>query len=49
MTEFCLDKNCEEIPDPYFSGEEGFEIVLDILEDATKGLLNFLLKDFNES
>lgn len=49
MTEFCLDKNCEEVPDPYFSGEEGFEIVLDILEDATKGLLNFILKDFNES
>ena len=27
------------VPDPYSGGAEGFEIVLDMLEDATKGLL----------
>ena len=42
MTDFCCSRKVEEVPDPYFSGDEGFEIVLDILEDATQGLLNYL-------
>ena len=29
-----------EVPDPYFGGEEGFENVLDILEDSVSGFLN---------
>ncbi|MFZ4622384.1 MAG: low molecular weight phosphotyrosine protein phosphatase, partial [Bacteroidota bacterium] len=29
-------------PDPYYSGPEGFEHVLDILEDACAGLLKDL-------
>ena len=32
------------IPDPYYEGAEGFELVLDLLEDATEGLLNTLIK-----
>ena len=28
------------VPDPYYGGSEGFELVLDILEDACEGLLN---------
>ena len=35
----------EEVPDPYFSGDEGFEVVLDILEDASEGLLKHLLNE----
>ena len=31
-----------EIPDPYYGGYEGFEYVLDLLEDACKGLLTEL-------
>ena len=27
------------VPDPYYGGEKGFETVLDLLEDACKGLL----------
>ena len=27
------------VPDPYYGGSEGFEYVLDILEDACAGLL----------
>ena len=46
MCEFFPGKSYEEVPDPYFSGDEGFEVVFDILEEATKGLLNFLVKDF---
>ena len=31
-----------EVPDPYYGGEEGFERVLDLLEDACAGLLEDL-------
>ena len=31
-----------EVPDPYYGGEQGFEHVLDLLEDACAGLLNRL-------
>jgi len=27
------------VPDPYSGGDDGFELVLDMLEDATEGLL----------
>ncbi len=29
----------QEVPDPYFGGDEGFDHVLDILEDSVSGLL----------
>jgi protein-tyrosine phosphatase len=28
-----------EVPDPYHGGSEGFELVLDLVEDAAAGLL----------
>ena len=28
-----------EVPDPYYGGDEGFEHVLDLIEDASQGLL----------
>ncbi len=31
-----------EVPDPYYGGEQGFELVLDLLEDACEGLLDTL-------
>ena len=31
--------NEEEVPDPYFGGNEGFDYVLDILEDSVSGFL----------
>ena len=31
--------NEEEVPDPYFGGNEGFDNVLDILEDCVSGFL----------
>lgn len=39
MTDFAKNGNYREVPDPYYSGPEGFELVLDILEDACAGLL----------
>ena len=29
----------QEVPDPYFGGDEGFDNVLDILEDSVSGFL----------
>lgn len=42
MTDFCRDHQYKQIPDPYYGGEHGFELVLDILEDACTGLLDYI-------
>jgi protein-tyrosine phosphatase len=42
MTDFRKEWNYDEIPDPYYGGEEGFELVLDILEDSCEALLEKL-------
>ncbi len=39
---YCSRFDAHEVPDPYFGGEEGFEHVLDLLEDACAGLLQAL-------
>ena len=39
MTDYSHSMNVDEVPDPYYGGPEGFEHVLDILEDACAGLL----------
>lgn len=39
MTDFCTKFDYDEVPDPYYGGEAGFELVLDLLEDACDGLL----------
>jgi protein-tyrosine phosphatase len=31
-----------EVPDPYYGGGNGFETVLDLIEDASEGLLQHL-------
>lgn len=35
----------DHIPDPYYSGAEGFELVLDLLDDACASLLDSLVAD----
>lgn len=32
----------EEVPDPYYGGAAGFELVLDMIEDASNGLLRYI-------
>ena len=39
----------EEVPDPYFGGPDGFEHVLDLVEEAAKGLLDDVRKRHLES
>lgn len=38
MTDFRQKQYATEIPDPYYSGDNGFEYVIDLLEDACEGL-----------
>jgi len=33
----------DSVPDPYYGGDEGFELVVELLEDACQGLLQHLL------
>ncbi|WP_259724321.1 low molecular weight protein-tyrosine-phosphatase [Synechococcus sp. CS-1332] len=42
LTGYCRRYDIEEVPDPYYGGEEGFDRVLDLLEDACGGLLETL-------
>jgi len=42
MTEFRKAFTYDEIPDPYYGGADGFELVLDLLEDSCNGLLEKL-------
>ena len=42
MTEYCTRHNYDYIPDPYYGGAKGFELVLDLLEDACEGLAELL-------
>ena len=39
MTEYSRNPLYDHVPDPYYSGADGFELVLDLLEDACAGLL----------
>lgn len=41
MTDYCrMHPYYDAVPDPYYEGASGFELVLDLLEDACQGLLD---------
>lgn len=42
--EFASRHREREVPDPYYGGSDGFERVLDMVEDAAEGLLAHLRK-----
>lgn len=44
MVEFSRKYGHDHIPDPYYSGSDGFELVLDLLEDACENLLEKIKK-----
>ena len=48
MTDYCRTKTADYVPDPYYGGAQGFENVLDILEDACNGLLASITSRFDE-
>lgn len=39
-----LRRHYDFVPDPYYEGAEGFELVLDLLEDACENLLDHIVK-----
>lgn len=43
LLEFHPDPELREVPDPYYGGQEGFELVFDLVEDACRHLLEHLL------
>ena len=40
--QFSRRSKVREVPDPYYGGTSGFEIVLDLIEEASQGLLSYL-------
>jgi protein-tyrosine phosphatase len=42
FAEFLQITQASVIPDPYFGGEQGFEHVLDLIEEASEGLMKFV-------
>lgn len=45
MTDFCREMTNDYVPDPYYGGASGFELVLDLLDDACEGLLDHLVEE----
>jgi protein-tyrosine phosphatase len=44
LLDFSSDKRRQDVPDPYHGGSAGFELVLDLIEDACEGLLQHILE-----
>jgi protein-tyrosine phosphatase len=45
LCDFCENFDDKVVPDPYYGGDQGFEHVLDLVEDGCQGLLKKVLKD----
>lgn len=48
MCSYCKKHDETEVPDPYYGGPQGFEKVLDLLEDACESLLDSILQENKE-
>ncbi|GAY67950.1 hypothetical protein CUMW_260410 [Citrus unshiu] len=48
MCSYCKKHDETEVPDPYYGGPQGFEKVLDLLEDACESLLDSILAENND-
>ncbi len=42
--DYAQSSNVREVPDPYFGGTQGFEVVLDMIQDASMGVLQEVRK-----
>ena len=47
FTDFCTRHSHNEVPDPYYGGDEGFELVADLIEDGAAGLLAHIRKTWS--
>lgn len=48
MMDYAPDRVETEVPDPYYRGKDGFELVLDMIEDASLGLLDKICADMGQ-
>ena len=46
MVDYSIHRTYDYVPDPYYSGADGFELVLDLLQDACAGLLDHLQQQY---
>ena len=46
LLEFAPHLDVREVPDPYYGGDDGFEKVLNLIEHAADGLLDYLEREF---
>ncbi len=44
---FAPQTGCDEVPDPYYGGRDGFELVLKLVRAGCQGLLEHLRQDVN--
>ena len=42
ITDYCRKHKLTQVPDPYYGRDQGFKLVIDLLEDACEGLLKEL-------
>lgn len=49
MCSYCKKHDETEVPDPYYGGQQGFEKVLDLLDDACESLLDSILMETNRT
>jgi len=49
FTEFCIqpEHQVPDVPDPYYGGDSGFELVADMLEDGCQQVLEYAKKQIN--
>ncbi len=47
MADFLFDRYYESVPDPYYGGSKGFELVIDLLEDGCSNFLKHIYKKTN--
>lgn len=45
MADFLFKSRYGEIPDPYYGGDEGFMLVIKLLEEGSENLIDFIRKD----
>ncbi|KAL3718284.1 hypothetical protein ACJRO7_003424 [Eucalyptus globulus] len=49
MCSYCKKHDESEVPDPYYGGPQGFEKVLDLLDDACESLLDSILAEKSQN
>ncbi|QEN03153.1 low molecular weight phosphotyrosine protein phosphatase [Thiospirochaeta perfilievii] len=43
MTDYSTNYRNSDVPDPYYGADDGFNIVIDILEESLKGFINSIV------